>query len=114
MLIVTVEVVFAEDIIEGAREAFRIMDEETAKEPGCLKYVSSVDVNDPKIVRIYEMWNSMESLKPHFETPQMADFQRALSQFPTASMEAKVYEIGSELPFPNQAPSDNRQQIHGK
>jgi quinol monooxygenase YgiN len=30
------------------------MDEETAKETGCIKYVSSIDVNDPKIIRIME------------------------------------------------------------
>ncbi len=38
MIIVTVEVVFDEDVIEGVRDAFRIMDEETAKESGCLNY----------------------------------------------------------------------------
>ena len=37
MLIVTVDVVFAAELGDAVRQAFRVMDEETAKEPGCLK-----------------------------------------------------------------------------
>ena len=103
MIIVAVEVVFEEGALEGEgiREAFRVMDAESQKEPGCLKYTSSVDINDPTIVRIDEMWESMEALEPHFQTPHMAAFQNALSGLGTKSMEAKVYEISKELPFPN-------------
>ena len=68
-----------------------------------LKYVSSVDVNDARIVRIYEMWESMEALVPHFTTPHMAAFQQALSGLATTSMDAKVFEVARELPFPNRA-----------
>ncbi len=103
MLIVTVDVVFAAELGDGVRQAFRVMDEETAKEPGCLKYVSSVDVKDARIVRIYEMWESMEALVPHFTTPHMAAFQQALSGLATTSMDAKVFEVARELPFPNRA-----------
>lgn len=102
MIIVAVEVFLEEgESVEGVRDAFRVMDEETQKEAGCLKYVSSVDVNDPTIVRIYELWESMEVLVPHFKTPHMAAFQQALGGLKTKSMDAKVYEISKELPFPN-------------
>ena len=102
MIIVAVEVVLAEKgAIDGVRDAFRAMDEETKNEPSCLKYVSSVDVNDSAIVRIYELWESMEALEPHFRTHHMATFQKALAGLPTKSMDAKVYEISKELPFPN-------------
>ncbi len=101
MIIVTVEVTFAEDVIEGLRGAFLGMDEATAKEAGCLKYVSSVDVHDARIVRIYEEWESMEKLEPHFKTPHMAEFQNAFAGVETVSMQAKVYEVSRELPFPN-------------
>ena len=102
-IVVTVEVVFGEGAIdvEGVRDAFRVMDEESRKESGCLKYVSSVDINDPTIVRIYELWESMEALESHFKTPHMAAFQSALSGIETKSMSAKVFEIKRELPFPN-------------
>ena len=102
-IIVTVEVILEEGEIEGegVRDAFCIMDEESQKEPGCLKYTSSVDINDSTVVRIYELWESMEALEPHFKTAHMAAFQAALSKVRTRSMDAKVYEISREMPFPN-------------
>ena len=52
MIIVAVEVLLEEgESVDDVRGAFRIMDEETLKESGCLKYVSSIDINDPTIVR---------------------------------------------------------------
>lgn len=56
MIIVAVEVVFAEEeTTDRVRDAFRIMDEATQNEQGCIKCFSSVDVNDSTIVRIYEL-----------------------------------------------------------
>lgn len=101
MIIVTVDVTLEEDRIAELGDAFREMDAATAKEPGCIRYVSSVDVNDARKIRIFEVWDSMEVLEPHFQTPHMAAFQQALSGISTVSMDAKVYQIDCELPFPN-------------
>ena len=103
MVIVAVEVVFEEGAldVESVREAFRVMDEESQKELGCLKYTSSVDINDSTIVRIDEMWESMDALEAHFKEPHMAEFQKALSRLKSKSMDARVYAVEKELPFPN-------------
>lgn len=100
-MIVEVVVEEGELEVEGIRDAFHTMDEETRKESGCLTYVSSVDINDATIIRIDEIWESMDVLEPHFRTPHIAAFQKALAGIRTKSMHAKVYEIGKELPFPN-------------
>ncbi len=101
MIIVTVEVEFEDNGIHEELDAIRAMDKATTNESGCLTYKSSFDAANPNILRIYEMWESMEVLKPHFKTAHMADFQKALSGLKTKGMEAKVYEIDKELPFPN-------------
>jgi len=101
MIIVTVDVEFEDDQIQKKRSAIRAMDEATAKEAGCLAYKSSFDATNPRILRIYEMWETMEALKPHFKTPHMAEFQSALNGLKTNGMVAKVYEVARELPFPN-------------
>ena len=101
MIIVTFEVEFEGDQIQQKREAIRAMDEATAMEPGCITYNSSFDVNNPRILRIYEMWDSMDALIPHFQTSHMVEFQTALAGLSSKSMEAKVYEVSKELPFPN-------------
>ncbi|MES0882719.1 putative quinol monooxygenase [Roseibium sp. SCP14] len=102
MIIVTVEVEFEDDQIHEKRSAIQAMDEATAREPGCLAYKSSFDATNPNILRIYEMWESMDALMPHFATPHMADFQAALSSLKAKGMDARVYEVSQELPFPNQ------------
>ena len=101
MIIVTFEVEFEDDQIQKRRDAIRAMDAATALEAGCIAYNSSFDANNPRILRIYEMWESMEALIPHFKTPHMAEFQAALAGLASKSMEAKVYEVSRELPFPN-------------
>lgn len=101
MLIVTVEVEFEDAGIHEKLAEIQAMDAATAAEPGCLAYRSSFDVTNPNLLRIYEMWDSMEALTPHFQTPHMARFQAALSGLNTKGMTAKVYEVAQELPFPN-------------
>lgn len=101
MIIVTFEVEFEDDQIHGELDAIKTMDEATARETGCITYKTSFDANNSRIMRIYEMWESMDALIPHFQTPHMAEFQKALGGLKSKSMEAKVYEISKELPFPN-------------
>lgn len=103
MIIVAEEIVLEEGEIDGVgvRDAFRTMVEESRKESGCLTYAFSVDINDPTIMRVYELWDSMEALEAHFKTPHMAAFKKALGGIQPKSIDAKVYETKKELEFEN-------------
>ncbi|AEV39208.1 antibiotic biosynthesis monooxygenase [Pseudovibrio sp. FO-BEG1] len=101
MIIVTVEVEFEDNQIQQKIGAVQEMDAATAEETGCISYKSSLDATNPNILRIYEMWESMDALVPHFKTPHMAKFQKELSSLKSKGMTAKVYEVNKELPFPN-------------
>lgn len=101
MIIVTVEVEFEDDEIHQATDAIKAMDAASNQEDGCISYRSSFDVTNPRILRIYEMWEPMEALGPHFQTPHMGEFQAALSGLKSKGMTAKVYEVAKELPFPD-------------
>ena len=100
MLIVTGEVVVDEDAVDRVRDALRTMEEETRKEPGCLTYAFSVDVNDPTLVRIFERWESMEALGAHFNTPHMAAFNQAAGKLQPRSVRVKAYEVEKEVALP--------------
>ena len=76
------------------------METESRKEPGCITYAFSVDINDPTMVRITERWESAEALKAHFSAPHMPAFSAALGQIDIKSMDAKAYEIAEEVPLP--------------
>jgi quinol monooxygenase YgiN len=100
MIIVAVEMMLEEDVINGFRDDFRILIEETRKESGCLKYVASVDVNNPRIIYFNEMWESMDALKLHSKSSHMAAFQKAVNGLRRKSYNMKMYGIDKELHFP--------------
>jgi quinol monooxygenase YgiN len=76
------------------------------KEPGRVKYVSSIDINDSTTIHIYKLWKSTDALglhfrAPHFGAPHFAAVQKTLGGIRTKSMHARVCEIIMELAFPN-------------
>jgi quinol monooxygenase YgiN len=96
-IIVAVEVDFEKGSLDSVKDVLRTMEEETNKEPGCITYAFSIDINNPTKMRIYEVWESMEALQAHFVAPHMADFRSALDKVQPKSMDVKVYEIGKEI-----------------
>lgn len=100
MLIVMAEAEVEEGAIEQVRDALRTMEQETRKEPGCLAYAFSLDVNAPTTLRISERWESMAALEAHFAAPHMAAFGAALAKAPPKSMDVKVYEVAREVALP--------------
>ena len=100
MLIVAVEVVVEDGTIDQVRDAIHNMETESRKEPGCLTYAFSVDINDPNMVRVIERWESSEALATHFKTPHMAAFREALGRISPKSMDIKAYQVEGEVPLP--------------
>ncbi len=100
MLIVSGEIVVAEGAIDQVRDALRTMEEQTRKEPGCLTYAFSVDINTPTMVRIFERWESMDALRAHFKMPHMAVFGAAVGKIQPRSVDVKAYEIDREVALP--------------
>lgn len=47
--------------------AIRAVMEGTHKEKGCLIYRFTIDIDDPCIIRVTELWESEEALYGHFE-----------------------------------------------
>ncbi len=100
MLIVSGEIVVEEGAVDQVRDALRTMEDETRKEAGCLTYVFSVDINAPRVMRIFERWESMDALKVHLKTPHMATFGAAVGKIQPKSVEIKAYEIDKEVSLP--------------
>lgn len=100
MLIVAGEIVVESAAIETVRDALRIMETETRKEPGCATYAFSVDINDPNMMRIFEVWESMAALREHFGMPHMATFGAAVAKIQPKSVTVKAFEIDKEVPLP--------------
>ena len=100
MIAVLVEIRVDEGAIASVKDAIATMENESRKEPGCHTYAFSVDINDPTMVRITEVWESMADLQAHFGMPHMADFGAALASIEIQSMEVKAHELGETVPMP--------------
>ena len=49
----------------------------TLREVGCSAYSYAVDVADPGLFRVVEIWESRAALKAHFATPHMLQWSEA-------------------------------------
>ena len=100
MIVIVAEIRVEEGAVEQVQEGLAVMEQASRMEEGCLTYAFSVDVNDPTLVRITELWETEEALQKHFTMPHMAEFGAVLAQVNIVSMEGKAYKVAGEFPLP--------------
>jgi quinol monooxygenase YgiN len=83
-----------EQAIAAARELMA----ETRKEPGCISYSFSADLEDAGCFRIFEEWKSQQDLELHFKAPRMARFQQAVPGLGIRGMKVQRYEVSGVGP----------------
>ena len=83
---------------EAIAAASEMMDA-TRKEPGCVSYTMSADVQDPSVFHVFEEWESQGALDQHFQAPHMAKFQAAAAGLGIRGMDIQKYEIASKGPL---------------
>ena len=83
---------------EQAVAAAREMMSETRKEPGCISYTFSADLEEPGRFRIFEEWESEEALAAHFQAPHMARLQQEMSGLGVREMKVQRYEVAKVGP----------------
>jgi len=78
--------------LEAALVVARTMAEKSRAEEGCRTYGFSADLENPRRIRVFEIWESEQALKRHFETPHMAEFRAALADLRFLSREVWRYD----------------------
>ena len=66
---------------DAAREVMERMITASRAEDGCIEYSYAVDVLDPSVIRVYEVWRDRESLQAHFRTPHLQAWRAAWHGF---------------------------------
>ncbi len=87
------------DSIDAMKEAIAKMEVASLAEDGCRDYCFSQELSNPSKMRITERWETMEALAAHFQTPHMAEFQKAMADHPPKGMELFCYEA-TEVDMP--------------
>ena len=67
------------------------------KDRGCLAYAMSADAVDPAVVRLFEMWTSLEDLQAHVQRIQAQP--PAQNGVPLLDRDMKIYVHAEEQPF---------------
>ena len=99
MIVIAGHVVLDPKQREKAEAAAREMMSETRKEDGCLSYTFSADLEEAGRFRIFEEWESDESLRAHFASPHMARFQQAVGGLGVREMKVQRYEVSKIGPI---------------
>ncbi len=66
-------------------------------EPGCVEYSYAMDVAEPGLVRVFEVWRARADLEAHFKSAHLARWREAWARFGVSDRRLTAYEItGSE------------------
>jgi len=97
MIIVAGEFVIAPEDAETARNAAIEVARETRKEPGCIAYRFYADLEEDGRHHVFEMWETLDALQKHFETPHLKAFRAKIAGLKVISREVKRYEAGTGI-----------------
>ncbi len=68
-------------------------------EPGCIEYSYSIDVLDPHVVHVFEVWRDKDVLQLHFKMPHLSEWRAAWTMIGVTDRKLKMYEIAAEIPL---------------
>ena len=71
----------------------------TRTETGCIVYSFAEDLLDPGLVRIYEEWESRETLGAHGKSDHIKAWHQALSAVTVLERDLKLIEAGKVEPL---------------
>ena len=83
---------------EAAQAALALM-AETRKEPGCISYGFTVDLEDKGTFHIFEEWKSQADIDAHTQAPHMKAFGKVVPTLGIRGMKLQKYEVSSVGPL---------------
>lgn len=99
MLIVAGTITFDPAKTDQAKVAASKMMAATHEEEGNVEYNFAVDMADPSLIRLFEVWDSQAALDAHMGMPHMAEFGAAVGEIGVTGMDILKYEISSSGPL---------------
>lgn len=98
MILVLGTVRLPPDRIDDARSAMVQMIEASRAEPGCIDYAYAVDIADPGLVRVTELWESRAALERHFATPHLQQWRSSWPRLGIGERDLSMFECDHGQP----------------
>ena len=67
----------------------------TRQEDGCLVYSYAVDIEDPGLIRVFELWRDQAALDAHFKTAHMIAWQAVRLEHGFHERRISVHEVAT-------------------
>ncbi len=99
MIVIAGTIPIRADAREAAIAACVAMQTATLGEPGCQQYAFSFAVEDPNLIRLFEVWDDQESLDVHFTMPHMVVFQSKLGDIVAGAGDFGHYTVSAARPM---------------
>jgi len=87
------------DNLEALRPHMLRMVEATKAEEGCEQYAYALDVAEPGLIRIFEVWRGQAQLDAHFNSPHMAAWREAREKLGLFERRLIAYEVAGRRPL---------------
>jgi quinol monooxygenase YgiN len=65
-------------------------------EDGCVTYSYGLDVAEPGLIRVFEVWRDQAAIDAHFKAPHMAVWRAACADHGVSDRKLFAYETASE------------------
>ena len=98
MIVVNAKAKSSDSDIVKLKNIINDLEQETLKEKGCIDYAFSIDINNPNVLRITELWKDLKSLQDHLKTSHVDTFRNEMAKNPI-EIEAHFYEA-NEISYP--------------
>jgi len=92
MIIVSGTMEVPAEHVEKAKENFRLAEEATAQERGCITYRFFQSVGEPTLFRVYEEWEDKDCLKEHGAHANMAAHRERMAPLGVTNRKIKLIE----------------------
>lgn len=97
MVVILVESEHHPEDLLAARAAIARVAHLSRSEAGCLSYAVAVDLDDPAVTRVSEVWGSVEEHRDHMAQPHVAAFFATISGLRVIRRVFRSFEIARPL-----------------
>ncbi len=98
MIVVAGTLRLAAGALDRARPHMERMIAATLLESGCSAYSYAIDVRDPTLVHVFEVWDSQAQLDVHFQTEHIKAWRAVWSEIGLSDRNLTRYEVSASAP----------------
>lgn len=99
MIVIAGTVRLDPDRLNQARPAMAKMMAASRAEDGCLAYSYALDVEDPGLLRVFEIWRDGPAFEAHTRAPHLAEWRAAWPAIGLSDRRLVRYEVSGQTPL---------------